>query len=56
MFDKKQLLLAVSELWLTLPLRYMVLNLSRFTHYCEKGIRLHMEQCFDFVAFKYPTY
>ena len=42
---------AVFDVWLALPLRYTMLNLSRFGGYCEKSIRLHMEQCFDFCSF-----
>src|SRR4051812_46428100 len=44
-------MLAVFDVWLGLPVRYTMLNLSRFSQYCEKSIRLHFEQCFDFVAF-----
>lgn len=39
------------ELWLGLPLRYTMLNLGRMGGYCEKSIRLHFEQLFDFVSF-----
>jgi Transposase DDE domain len=41
----------VFELWLSLPVRYTMLNLSRFGAYSDKSIRLHMEQRFDFVPF-----
>ena len=44
-------MLAVFDVWLSLPVRYTMLNLSRFGHYCEKSIRLHLEQRFDFVGF-----
>ena len=44
-------MLSMFEVWLSLPLRYTMLNLSRFGQYCEKSIRLHMEQSFDFVCF-----
>lgn len=39
------------ELWLRLPVRYTMLNLSRFSRYSEKSIRLHFEQLFDFTGF-----
>jgi hypothetical protein len=39
------------ELWLGLPVRYTMLNLSRIGGYCEKSIRLHFEKVFDFVSF-----
>ena len=39
------------ELWLGLPLRYTMLNLSRIGCYCEKSVRLHFEKVFDFVSF-----
>ena len=41
----------VFELWLALPVRYTMLNLSRVGGYCEKSIRLHFEKFFDFVSF-----
>jgi len=41
----------VFELWLGLPVRYTMLNLSRFCHYSERSIRLHFEKFFDFVSF-----
>src|ERR1017187_4529181 len=41
----------VFELWLALPLRYTMLNLSRIGCYSEKSIRLHFEKLFDFVSF-----
>jgi hypothetical protein len=41
----------VFELWLGLPLRYTMLNLSRVGIYCEKSFRLHFEKFFDFVSF-----
>jgi Transposase DDE domain len=44
-------MLAVFDVWLGLPVRYTMLNVSRFSQYCEKSIRLHFEQCFDFAAF-----
>ena len=44
-------MLGMFEVWLSLPVRYTMLNLSRFGQYCEKSIRLHFEQSFDFVAF-----
>lgn len=44
-------LLTVFELWLGLPVRYTMLNLSRFGRYSEKSIRLHFEKFFDFVSF-----
>src|SRR6476619_6353287 len=44
-------MIAVFELWLSVPVRYTMLNLSRFGAYCEKSIRLHLEQPFDFVCF-----
>lgn len=44
-------LLTVFELWLGLPVRYTMHNLSRFGRYSEKSIRLHFEQFFDFVSF-----
>src|SRR4051794_31441290 len=44
-------MLSMFELWLALPVRYTMLNLSRFSCYGEKSIRLHFEQCFDFVSF-----
>lgn len=43
----------VVELWLGLPLRYTMLNLSRVGGYCEKSIRLHFEKPFDFVSFNW---
>jgi Transposase DDE domain len=43
-------MLSVFELWLGLPVRYSMLNLSRFGQYSEKSIRLHFEQLFDFVS------
>lgn len=42
---------AIFELWLILPVRYTMLNLSRFGCYSDKSIRLHFEQHFDFAAF-----
>jgi hypothetical protein len=39
------------ELWLALPVRYTMINLSRIGGYCEKSIRLHFEKIFDFVSF-----
>ena len=39
------------ELWLALPVRYTMINLSRIGGYCEKSIRLHFEKVFDFVSF-----
>jgi len=44
-------LYAIFELWLALPVRYSMLNLSRIGGYCEKSIRLHFERLFDFVSF-----
>lgn len=44
-------MISLFEVWLGLPIRYTILNLSRFGHYCEKSIRLHMEREFDFPAF-----
>ncbi len=41
----------VFELWLGLPVRCTMLNLSRVSGYCEKSIRLHFEKIFDFVSF-----
>jgi hypothetical protein len=41
----------VFELWLALPVRYTILNLSRIGYYNEKSIRLHFEKLFDFVSF-----
>lgn len=41
----------IFELWLGLPVRYTMLNLSRFGCYSEKSIRLHFEKFFDFVSF-----
>ena len=41
----------VFELWLALPVRYTMLNLSRVGSYCEKSMRLHFEKFFDFVSF-----
>ncbi len=41
----------VVELWLGLPVRYTMLNLSRIGSYSEKSIRLHFEKLFDFVSF-----
>src|SRR2546421_7427769 len=41
----------VFELWLGLPVRYTMLNLSRIGCYSEKSIRLHFEKFFDFVSF-----
>jgi len=41
----------VFELWLGLPVRYMMLNLSRLGSYSDKSIRLHFEKLFDFVSF-----
>ena len=41
----------VFELWLGLPLRYTMLNLSRIGIYSEKTIRLHFEKFFDFGSF-----
>jgi hypothetical protein len=42
---------ALFEVSLGLPVRYTILNLSRFGSYCEKSIRLHMERRFDFTSF-----
>src|ERR1017187_8681690 len=39
------------ELWLALPVRYTMLNLSRIGCYSEKSVRLHFEKLFDFVSF-----
>lgn len=44
-------LISFFETWLGLPVRYTILNLSRFGHYCEKSIRLQMEREFDFTGF-----
>lgn len=44
-------MISLFEVWLGLPVRYTILNLSRFGNYCEKNIRLHMERKFDFTAF-----
>jgi hypothetical protein len=44
-------LCTVFELWLGLPVRYTMLNLSRVGSYSEKSIRLHFEKFFDFVTF-----
>jgi hypothetical protein len=44
-------MLAVFEVWLGLPVRYTMLHLSRFGSYCDRSIRLHFEQLFDFVGF-----
>ncbi|PSL17226.1 transposase [Chitinophaga ginsengisoli] len=44
-------MISLFEVWLGLPVRYTILNLSRFGNYCEKSIRLHMEQQFDFISF-----
>jgi hypothetical protein len=41
----------VFELWLSLPVRYTMLNLGRMGGYCEKSIRLHSEEFFDFPSF-----
>jgi hypothetical protein len=41
----------VFELWLALPVRYTMLNLSRVGGYCEKSMRLHFEKLFNFVSF-----
>jgi hypothetical protein len=41
----------VFELWFALPVRYTILNLARMGGYCEKSMRLHFEQIFDFVSF-----
>ena len=41
----------VFELWLGLPVRYTMLNLSRIGIYSDKSIRLHFEKLFDFVSF-----
>jgi hypothetical protein len=45
----------IFEQWLALPVRYTMLNLSRFGKYSEKSIRLHFEKFFDFVAFNRNT-
>lgn len=39
------------ELWLVLPVRYTMINLSRFGIYSDKSIRLHFEKDFDFPCF-----
>lgn len=39
------------ELWLSLPVRYTMINLSRFGNYSDKSIRLHFEKEFDFANF-----
>ena len=44
-------MMTIFELWLGLPVRYTMLNLSRFSQYAEKSIRLHFEQFFDFSSF-----
>lgn len=44
-------MISLFEVWLGLPVRYTILNLSRFGNYCEKSIRLHMEQPFNFISF-----
>lgn len=41
-------MMSLFEVWLSLPVRYTILNLNRFGNYCEKSIRLHMERGFDF--------
>lgn len=41
----------VFELWLALPVRYTMLNVSRISTYSEKCIRLHFEKLFDFASF-----
>lgn len=49
-------LLTIFELWLELPVRYTMLNLSPFSRYLEKSIRLHFEQLFDFTGFQYTRH
>ena len=44
-------MMTIFELWLGMPVRYTMLNLSRFSRYAEKSIRLHFEQLFDFSSF-----
>jgi hypothetical protein len=39
------------ELWLSLPVRFTFLNLSRFGLYSDKSNRLHFEKDFDFAQF-----
>jgi hypothetical protein len=41
----------IFEQWFALPVRYTMLNLSRFGTYSEKTIRLQFEKLFDFVSF-----
>jgi len=41
----------IFELWLSLPVRYTMINLSRFGNYSDKSIRLHLEKDFDFASF-----
>lgn len=41
----------IFEVWLCLPVRYTISNLSRFGDYCEKSIRLQMEKDFDLGSF-----
>ena len=43
------------ELWLGLPVRYTMLNLSRFGKYSDKSVRLHFEKDFDFASFNSHT-
>jgi hypothetical protein len=45
----------VYEHWFGLPVRYTILNLSRFSGYAEKTIRLQFEKVFDFFAFNRQT-
>ncbi|SFW75955.1 DDE superfamily endonuclease [Chitinophaga sancti] len=44
-------MISLFEVWLCLPVRYTISNLSRFGTYCEKSIRLQMEKEFDFGCF-----
>jgi Transposase DDE domain len=44
-------LYTIFEQWFALPVRYSMLNLSRFSEYSEKAIRLQFEKLFDFVSF-----
>jgi hypothetical protein len=44
-------MISLFEVWLCLPVRYTISNLSRFGDYCEKSIRLQMEKEFDFGGF-----
>lgn len=49
--SRRDFILSVMLLYLSLRGRYTFLGMSRYGSYCEKSYRLHFEEPFDFLAF-----